>query len=366
MRAALASRAARTRYLRELAIAGVWLVAAVSACLAAAALADSHAMAVNEARSRAQMHADALAQRIAGTFADSGTVRAQRTVAALIAQRLDQWPELQGVGVTLPGQRPVWQYAAASGTLPPRTPHVEARFGAPGSRVGVVSVIWSPPSFFSLMASWAPPLAAALAVIALASGWALRRAWSRGPGQRDLVVETASRQILRGNYQWRLLSEPRRRGHDLRASALAADLRHVNELHRQISRLGNSLRQTEPDCLRRADLDAILQEATSNELFIGDGPVAGVDGGAEPANGPWHGSWLWRLPAALLLAVGVGLPWALASGVLDASHGKLAYPLALTAMALGGACAFVCSWGGWRLRALQWRARQPRRVTDAA
>ena len=249
----------------------------------------------------------------AGQSGQPGAVDAHASVRAdvdkVIARLPSGSPEIVAVALLAPADELLW-------LRPPRSPQglpPGPRVFAPVMRDGVpfarVLVVWRPAPLARIVAPWVPPLAVWLLTLALLAGQVLRLAWSRGMLVREAQLRHACRLVNAGDFDW--WTPPlRRRAFDNRLARLMANLRNLNETHRRIRHLGESLRNTELDPARRAELDLILREATGGDRFAADQipPEMSV-----PAGPP--ASRRRAVLFAVVLGAGAALPWLAVSGL---------------------------------------------------
>ncbi|MES2480713.1 MAG: hypothetical protein V4609_01850 [Pseudomonadota bacterium] len=277
--------------------------------------------ALARAQAQAQLIANALALQagLAGLHGQAGPsgqpaaadahawLRAD--VNKVIARLPSGSPEIVAVALLAPADELLWLHPPNSPRGLPPGPRVFApvmRDGVPFARV---LVVWRPAPLARIVAPWVPPLAVWLLTLALLAGQVLRLAWSRGMLAREAQLRYACQLIDAGDFDWWMLPV-RRRAFDDRLARLMADVRNLNEMHRRIRHLGESLRNTELDPARRAEFDLILQEASGSDRFAADQipPEMSVPAGP-PAS---------RRRAVLLavvLGAGAALPWLAVSGL---------------------------------------------------
>jgi hypothetical protein len=269
------------------------------------------------ARAEAQVqliaNAVALQSGLAGLYGQPGAAHAQAGLRAgvqeIIARLPGAAPDIVAVALLAPADELLWLHPPTSPQGLPSGPRVFApvmRDGVPFARV---LVVWRPPPLARIVAPWVPPLAVWLLTVALLAGQVLRLAWSRGMLVREAQLAHACRLIDAGDFDWWMLPL-RRRAFDGRLARIMSELRNLNELHRRVRHLGESLRNTEPDAARRAELDLILQEASGRDRFAADQIPPEL---SLPANPPaWRGR---HVLAALVLLAGAVLPWLAVTGV---------------------------------------------------
>lgn len=273
------------------------------------------------AQAQVQLAANALALQasLAGLYgpsSQSGPAGAIEPPPALraaldkvIARLPGDAPEVVAVALLAPDGELLWLRAPSFQQGLPSGPQVFApvmRDGVPFARV---LVVWRPAPLSRIVAPWVPPLAVWMLTLALLAGQVLELSWSRGMLVREVQIQHACRLINSGDFDWWMLPL-RRRAFDRRLARIVADLRNLNETHRRVRHLGESLRKTELDGARRAELDLILREASGTDRFAADQIPPEM---SLPAGLP---AWRWRVVlAAAVLGAGAALPWLAVSGL---------------------------------------------------
>ena len=251
---------------RRLTLAGFALLLAAAALLGWSALHQLDALAGEEAQVRAELIAQALAQRVERAAALGIPLGSLQGVERLFADRMEDFDEIATLSLVDSSGRVLATHsrggadAAANETLAPVVVRNEA--------VARIVLQRRAPAIFTLAANWAPLLVALVAVFSLLASEALRHALARGPRSRNAVVASACGALRHGDFT-RRLPLMRRRDFDLRPQWLSAQLRQAHERHLRIRRLANSLRMTEPDAQRRAELDEALALAVDGDQFAG-------------------------------------------------------------------------------------------------
>lgn len=253
---------------RRFAWLGLLLAGVAALALAWTALAQIGSLAAREGQARAQLLADGISQQIQRAVALGIPLERLEGVQTLFKQRIGESPEIEALALVDAQQRVLWAYppqaapasqrVAAQGTVAP----VSLR-GQPVARVLLLRRAQGPAA---LLLQWAPLLLCAVLATALAATEGVRYAVASGPRLREKLLRSMSRSVAAGDFS-RRLPVLRRRSFDGRLPWLAAELRQVNEQHLRLSRLVHSLRQTEPDAVRRAELDAALVHASGRERF---------------------------------------------------------------------------------------------------
>lgn len=296
---------------RALAAWGLVLLALCALVIMAASVRQLRAVTQSEAQARAQLVADAVAAQVQRAVSIGVPLRKLEGVEALFAQRMQNRRDIEALALTDLDNRVLWARVQGGAKELPEGPRVVSPVAASGNPVAGVVLVWREPGVWSLLSRWLLPVAAMVAAIAALAAEALRYTLARGARLRDAQVVQACERIEAGDFGWRF-PQGRRHDFDPRTTWLSAELRHVNELHVRIRRLVNSLRQTEPEAVRRAELDAALQRATADEQFRGEGPVPAslsVDSAAAAAR--WAGivlalaAWVWACTAGLLVHAGI-------------------------------------------------------------
>lgn len=254
------------RLRRWLVMGGLLLAALALGVVTLVASVQLHTLERSQAAVRAQMQADALAQRI--EYALSVGIELERLygVQAFFAQFMSETPGVSAVGLTDAQGRLLWTYPAdlASNWQGLETAVSPVTQGV--SLMAQVVLVRAPGDRKALMLPWAAPLLCALGCIAWLAVQALRYSWATGPGQRDALIRQVAAQIAIGDLTQRLPVLARHE-FDSRPQWLAQQLRLTNEQQLRLQRLAQSLRQTEPDAQRRTQLDTIYKLAAGDERF---------------------------------------------------------------------------------------------------
>lgn len=329
---------------RALAFWGLVLLAACTLAVTAASMLQLRAVARSEAQARAQIVADAVASHVQRAVTVGVPLRKLEGVEALFAQRMQTRRDIEALALVDLEHRPLWVRAQGGAAELPPGPRAVAAVSAGGTPVASVVLVWREPGAASLLSRWLLPVAALVAAIAVLAAEVLRYRLARGVQLRDARVGAACQRIRAGDFSWRFPSM-RRHEFDPRTTWLSGEVRHVNELHLRVRRLVHSLRQTEPEAVRRAELDASLQRASGDEHFRGDDPavVIGAHDGAHAAS---------RF-AGIVLAL---VAWAWCATAILLVHARL----------LGAGPAAACVVAGLLLLAVPARHELRRRATRAA
>lgn len=299
-----------------------WLGAVLLATGALAFAPAWHPQVREAARARAEAKVQLVANAVAlqASLADLsgepgrwGATRSHDAVREALEKRVDAQPrgapEIVGVAMLAPAGELLWQHASVSPQGLPPGPRVFApvlRDGVPYARIVVV---WRPAPLARIVAPWVPPMAVWLLTLALVAGEVLRFTWSRGMCLREAQLQHACRLIQTGDFDWWMLPL-RRRAFDGRLAWMMAEVRNLNELHRRVRHLGESLRNTALDAARRAELDLILQEASGGDRFAADQIPPEMSLPARPPARRARAAL-----AAVVLGAGAALPWLAVSGL---------------------------------------------------
>lgn len=273
------------------------LLMALGLCLSLAWVAAEqlHAPQEREAQARATLLAEALAQRIERAVGLGIPLQGLEGVQALFAQRMREAPGIAALALTDVSDHVLWSYPRAPEANSNATVVAPVRYeGEVVARLVLEAV---PQGRQDRLWAWGAMLLLLAEVVGWTAAEAARHAVVCGPRRREVVVKSASEAVKQGDFSWRL-PVAARAAFDERPQWLGAALREVNEQHLRIRRLVGSLRQTEPDMRRRAELDAALASATADEVFAKgiDREVIGV-ASLRPAHARWLGvlvgCWSW-------------------------------------------------------------------------
>lgn len=269
-------------------------------------------LAETEAEARAQRIGDALASRVQRAVSVGVPLDMLEGVDALFEQRMRSSRDIDAVALAGADRRLLWLRSASGSATLPEGPQVVSAVQHDGQTVARIIVVWKPPQVLHILGRWAVPLLGWGVAVAALAALVLRWSWARGPCRRDAQVAAAAQRVLTGDYDWRLPAD-RRRDFDPRTGWLSAEIRHANELHLRIRRLVHSLRHTEPDAGRRAELEAALERATGTDRFRTDAPPQVIEapgrGATRQLRGVGWGVAAWLLGAAGAALLRDGAPW---------------------------------------------------------
>lgn len=296
------------------------LLLGVALCLTGLAVYQVDQLRDSEAHARSQLHAQALAARVQQALALGIPLRHLQGVQALFAQRLRDAPDIEAValmdrsgGTTRPlwmHRRPVQHQAADEGS-PPDGPRAVVGIHHQGVAVADLVVVRRDLSLWPLMLEW---MGWVVGVVLLAAGLAALgavRGLKRGPLRRRQWLGAQAGLAVGGDYSSRLslfVAGIRAQEFDLRPAWLVAQFRQVNEAALRLRRLTASLRQTEPDADRRAQLDAILAQAMAQDRFADEAIESTPLPGDGVASARWN-AWTLKTRIPLLVLVGVLVLW---------------------------------------------------------
>lgn len=282
---------------------GLALLALCAAAMLLATLQRLSTAEASEARARAELVASAVATRIQRALEVGIPLERLEGVDALFAVRMQASAEIAGLGLAATDGRMLHGRRRDGANALPDGPRVQVPVKLEGREVAQVVLVWRPPGAWSALRHWALPLLVYVLAFSCAAALLLRWRQERVIAPRERVLALACHAAAGGDYSPRIPLWARRQ-FDRRAAWLTAQLRHVNESQLRLWRLVHSLRQTEPDALRRAELDALLHNATAGDHFRGEGAATPVQPDLPAPPVPWL-SWL-------TVALGVALPpWAL-------------------------------------------------------
>ncbi|HMS05948.1 MAG TPA: hypothetical protein PKD73_09175 [Burkholderiaceae bacterium] len=182
---------------------------------------------------------------------------------AVFDQRMRASPGIRSIELTdLQGRT----LGATRTTTQDETTRMSLSIKRQGESVALLLVSWNPPRLTDWLPRWLLPLGAVAVVIAIVMREAVRRAVAAQWLRRESAVIAASRRLADGDFATVPLRLPRRI-FDPRLPVLTEGLRHVNEWHMRVQRLVQSLRETEPDSERRAELAHVLDDAEGPDRF---------------------------------------------------------------------------------------------------
>lgn len=324
-----AAGAARTGSALRLGAAALVLLVLAAALLAGLTHHQLRDMRQDSERTRAQLMAESLSQRIAHALEIGIPMDALVGVDALFNQRLVAHADIHSIALLkVAGQvlHRVERDRAAranAGTV------ADAPVVVGGITQGTVRLVLQETGAGAFARSAAALLIPTVLLLATLAFLAARFSEAHGPLLRNHAVRLATRAIAGGRYD-RSVVLPNRRGFDLRAQQLSHAVRGVHETLVRVRRLIASLRQTEPQAHRRDYLDKLLADAEGHNRFAEHGLVQ-IRVVAAEAQTFW---------ASLLLAMGAAaLPGLLLAQALSA--GSVALHAAGVASTWLGAAALA-------------------------
>ena len=323
---------------RRFVLAGLLLL--LSACLVVGWLAVSQLgeTALYEAQARARLVAEEMAGQV--HLAVNVGVPVDRLVGVedLFEHRMASFPGIVRAALLDTNDQVLHERRTSSThALPPATIPI-VHEGVPVARL---ELQWRAPSLTALLLPWGIPLLAVIALTTGLAGEAFRFALTGLVLRRDRLVQASCERIATGDLTTR---PPRldRRDFDNRLLWLTEQLRHVGEQRMRVSRLAQSLRQTEPDFDKRRQIDQILADA------LRDGKIA-LPESAESPDAPEWSSPTEKTPSEEVssppfLQTVSDMP-ASSQAALQRWRGVIlgVLPWALIAMLAGNHFAWVCS-----------------------
>ena len=306
----------RARPVRRFALRGLVLLTLAFLAVSWVAVGQLQTLATQEAHARAHLVADNLAAQVQHAVQVGVPVDRLVGVQALFDHRLQAFDDLLAVSLRDSAGQTVHERRRATGKAP------GISLGAPvvvnQVPVAHIDLEWRAPKTSTLLLAWALPLAALLGFTAALAAEALRHSLARQVLRRDRLVDTACARIGTGDFTFRA---PRlgRREFDTRLPWLAGQLRHIGEQYRRVHHLASSLRRTEPDLDKRAQLDRILADALGSDHFAQTLSAHPDERQAQAALRRWRGLLLGLAAWSAMLAMGgtrMTPTWQLAIGAV--------------------------------------------------
>ncbi len=254
----------------RLGVTALILLALVAAALAGHTYEQLRGMRHESERVRAQLMAQSVSQRIAHAIDIGIPLDRLIGVEALFNQRLAAHSEIQSIALMQGPDKVLWfveresQAGQATGTV------ADAPVVVRSDTVGLVRLTLQETGAGPFARTAAALLLPTVLLLAALAFLAARFCEAHGLQLRNHAVRLATRAITSGAYD-RSVVLPNRRGFDLRAQQLSHAVRGVHETLVRVRRLIASLRQTEPQALRREYLDRLLAEAEGNDRFAEHG-----------------------------------------------------------------------------------------------
>ncbi|MBU1352910.1 MAG: hypothetical protein KKB95_13620 [Gammaproteobacteria bacterium] len=271
-RSARASRPWRSSSAIRLGSIALLLLVLAAAVLAGLTHDQLRDMRQDSERTRAQLMAESLSQRISHAVDIGIPFEALVGVDALFNQRLGAHPDIQSIALVQSNGEVFKSVAreqpghAAAGTA------ADAPIVVRGITLGAVRLTLRETGAGAFARSAAALLIPTVLLLATLAFLAARFSEAHGPQLRNHAVRLATRAIAGGRYD-RSVVVPNRRGFDLRAQQLSHAVRGVHETLVRVRRLIASLRQTEPQAHRREYLDRLLSDAEGSNRFAEHGLV---------------------------------------------------------------------------------------------
>lgn len=272
-RADRSARAARTwRSSSAVRLGGIALLLLVLAAAVLAGLTHDQLrdMRQDSERTRAQLMAESLSQRISHAVDIGIPFEALVGVDALFNQRLGAHPDIQSIALLHSSGQVLKSVARDQPGHTMAGTAADAPIVVRGITLGAVRLTLQETGAGAFARSAAALLIPTVLLLATLAFLAARFSESHGPQLRNHAVRLATRAIAGGRYD-RLVVVPNRRGFDLRAQQLSHAVRGVHETLVRVRRLIASLRQTEPQAHRREYLDRLLADAEGSNRFAEHG-----------------------------------------------------------------------------------------------
>ncbi len=265
-----------------------------------------------EARARARLVAEAIADQVQLAINVGIPVDQLVGVDELFLARMQSFRGMLRAALIDPDDQVLHEQSAASASaLAPVIIPIVLR----DERVARLELTWREPALRALSIPWGVPLLSLVAIIAGLAGEALRYGMAGVIMRRELLVHAVCQHIAAGQLMTR---PPRlgRRDFDERLPWLAQQLRYAGEQHMRVERLAQSLRQTEPDFDKRQELDRVLEQANGNDRFT-PADIADIPAVSRAALQRWRGILLGLLAWSPVLGLaGLHAAWSAVAAVL--------------------------------------------------
>ncbi|MFY3383345.1 hypothetical protein [Paracidovorax sp. MALMAid1276] len=324
----------------RLGLAALVLLALAAALLAGLTHHQLNDLRQDSERTRAQLMAESLSQRIAHALSIGIPMESLVGVDALFTQRLGAHADIHSIALLKDAGELLNRVDRDRNSQARPGTTADAPVMVGGVARGTVRLTLQERGAAAFARSAAALLIPTVLLLATLAYLAARFSQAQGPLLRNHAVRLATRAIAAGRYD-RSMVLPHRRGFDLRVQQLGHAVRGVHETLVRVRRLIASLRQTEPQAHRRDYLDRLLADAEGPNRFAEHGLVQ-IRVGAAEAQTFW---------ASVLLAMGAtALP-----GLLLA-QGAAAGDSAVHAA--GAACAWLAAatLAGWVTQRRRWTA----------
>lgn len=290
----------------RLALTSMLALGLVTVLLFLVAMAQLKQVRDQEAATLARLVANGLAQRVEHALLVGVPLDKLHGVADLFEQRLASVPGLVSLQLLDAQEHPL----AVSGVVRSGVGSIDEPITLKSKKMAAVRIQYvSPPLIFETWDELLALLALALGSALLATE-AARERWARRLQYRNRIVQAINLNLTQGDYR----QQPpvgSLQAFDQRCTWLLGSIRRVNEQYARVKRMSESLRQTEPDAARRAELDALLTLARGQDQFqadaapaTGSSPHRGLQV-VVPGSTQWHAHWLIEL-ALVLWAVQFG------------------------------------------------------------
>lgn len=221
-------------------------------------------------RTRSQLMAQSLSLRITHAVESGIPLRSLVGVEALFQQRMASQSDIQALALVLPDGKVLWQATRDAGDAGDAGAKAEVPVQVHGAPVAILRLVLRDIGAATFARATAAMLLPAIALLALLAYLAARFSQAQGIELRNHAAWRARRAIAQGRYDQAVVL-PQRRGFDLRVQQLGHAVRGVHEGLVRVRRLIASLRQTEPQHLRRERLDQLLAKAEADDRFAEHG-----------------------------------------------------------------------------------------------
>ena len=218
-------------------------------------------------RTRSQLMAQSLSLRVSHAVESGIPLRSLVGVEALFQQRMASQSDIQALALVLPDGKVLWQATRDAGEAGATAEVPVQVLGAP---VATLRLALRDSGAATFARATAAMLLPAIGLLALLAYLAARFSQAQGIELRNHAAWRARRAIAQGRYDQAVVL-PQRRGFDLRVQQLGHAVRGVHEGLVRVRRLIASLRQTEPQHVRRERLDQLLAKAEADDRFAEHG-----------------------------------------------------------------------------------------------
>lgn len=253
----------------RLGIAALVLLLLAASILAISTYDQLRDMRASSDRTRSQLMAQSLSLRITHAVESGIPLSSLVGVEALFQQRMASQSDIQALALVLPDGKVLWQTTRDAGEAGATA---EAPVQVRGAPVAILRLALRDSGAATFTRATAALLLPAIGLLALLAYLAARFSQAQGIELRNHAAWLARRAIAQGRYDQAVVL-PQRRGFDLRVQQLGHAVRGVHEGLVRVRRLIASLRQTEPQHLRRERLDQLLAKAEADDRFAEHGIV---------------------------------------------------------------------------------------------